>query len=652
VNLQQANNNNSTAVRMHPSILRVGNTSHLVNNNGSSTTKTSRHNSTEIGGQTFCYDEVFPESASQADVFQYRVDPLVQRCLDGYNATVLAYGQTSSGKTYTMTGPPPEQGGDIDNEQAGVIPRAVKQLFDGLEAKRLEHDVKGSQRCNIKYAYQVRVQFLELYMEDLNDLLQDKDKASPSSKNKVTLRMSGSQEPEVLGATKAPAKTAEEALAYLQKGLERRATGSTAMNVTSSRSHAIFSVQVEQTICTTGAVSKGSHVKKSQFHFCDLAGSERHKRTQIEGATEGQQRLMKEEVCQINKGLLALGNVISALGDQKRGKSNKSFVPYRDSKLTLLLKGSLGGNHHTLMIACVSPAAEDKEESLSCLRYANRAKNISNHVVVNVDHRSQLLDQLQNQMQSLAGELLVAYKQDNSGGAAFETLLAGMASGDKDESKCGKVTNQPRKALERDPNKKDSFFPFLTRAVFLQKNTSSTAITDDEQENLPLQLTGYEDDIEGLRNELNEATQELTMALASERNPPDDDDMSEISELSFPSRIETIESFASHDSQEIRSLRRRLCHRLDSLQAGSDEYQNMKLNYDKLKEMSIALQYKENARTDLMQRMRNDTTTPSTVKKSQTDYFQLDVSKHSLYATGIVYCSVLYCVASIIYKVY
>ena len=477
-----------------------------------------------------------------------------------------------------MTGPPVEQSGEISSDQVGVIPRAVQKLFDGLESKRLEQEDKKAHRCNVKYSYRVRVQFLELYMEDLRDLLQDQDNKGSSS-GKVTLRMIGTQEPEVIGATQAPVKTAEEALELLRRGLERRATGSTSMNATSSRSHAIFSVQVEQTTCMTGVVSMGTHVKKSQFHFCDLAGSERHKRVHVEGSSEEQQRVLQGEVCQINMGLLALGNVISALGDPKRSKSSKGFVPYRDSKLTLLLKGSLGGNHHTLMIACVSPAVENKEESLNCLRYANRAKNITNHVVVNVDRRSQLLDQLQNQMQSLANELLVAYKQDNTGGAAFETLLEGMASGDQAESKDGAVRRRVapppsfQKIQEKDPNKRESFFPLLTRAIFLQQTPPSNIVGVEEGEAWPEQLTGFEKDIKALRNELDEAKQELTMALASERNPPDDGSLSDISELSFPSRIETIESFDSHDSQEIRGLRQRLCQRLETLQAGSDEYQ-------------------------------------------------------------------------------
>jgi hypothetical protein len=203
------------------------------------------------------------------------------------------------------------------------------------------------------------------------------------------------------------------------------------MNGESSRSHAIMTVIVEQTMAmepgNRGSVMSGSSYtsiesdtrikrakpaefdlesKRSKFHFVDLAGSERQKRSLAQG-----QRL--KEGIDINKGLLALGNVISALGEDPR-KRGKVFVPYRESKLTMLLKGSLGGNHKTLMIACVSPSSSNLEESLNCLRYANRAKNIKINPVINVDAnaiRSNLVAQMQSRIQALARELLTYQKK-------------------------------------------------------------------------------------------------------------------------------------------------------------------------------------------------------------------------------------------------
>jgi kinesin family protein 4/21/27 len=228
---------------------------------------------------------------------------------------------------------------------AGVIPRALRDLFEQLEKVRQqcvsnkENQPQDSDDDDdsTTYEYEVRVQFLELYGEDIRDLL------TPSSSERLTIRDVGlDDEPEVLGATKHKVESAEDALLCLSRGMMRRVTGATAMNASSSRSHAILSVLVEQTTtleepqCGNGGQIRGMQhvqVKRSKFNFVDLAGSERQKRTQAEG-----QRL--KEGIDINKGLLVLGNVISALGDPK--KVGKSFVPYRDSKLTRLLKGKQG----------------------------------------------------------------------------------------------------------------------------------------------------------------------------------------------------------------------------------------------------------------------------------------------------------------------
>lgn len=259
------------------------------------------------------------------------------------------------------------------DQDPGVIPRAVHQLFDSLDPANNPI---------------VQIQFLEVYGEAIRDLLCS---STVIAKSKLTIR-ERQGEPTVMGATLQEVQNAPQALRILQQGLLRRVTGATAMNTASSRSHAIFSLQISQTIPHEDSELPPMQ-RRSKFHFVDLAGSERQKRTQASG-----QRL--KEGIDINKGLLVLGNVISALSE------NKQFIPYRDSKLTRLLQGSLGGNHKTLMIACVSPSSLNLEESLNCLRYANRAKNIQNVAVVNVDPATQRLQALQNQVHSLAWELL------------------------------------------------------------------------------------------------------------------------------------------------------------------------------------------------------------------------------------------------------
>ncbi|KAL7545548.1 hypothetical protein ACHAWF_008898 [Thalassiosira exigua] len=253
------------------------------------------------------------------------------------------------------------------------------------------------------YEYTVKLQFLELYGEDIRDLIST---SHSSSSAKIVIR-DHAGDAEALGATSVPVATAQEAMVCLTRGMLRRVTGATAMNAESSRSHAIMSVMIEQV--TRGSSEDGEEAVvtcRSKFNFVDLAGSERAKRTNAKG-----QRL--REGININKGLLVLGNVISALGSGDK----KKFVPFRDSKLTRLLRGSLGGNHKTLMIACASPSHKNAEESLNCLRYANRAKNIQNKATVNVDPHSKIVKALKHQVTALAGELL---RLSNRGGGKVD----------------------------------------------------------------------------------------------------------------------------------------------------------------------------------------------------------------------------------------
>ena len=305
-----------------------------------------------------------------------------------------------------------------DERQGGVIPRAIRSIFDQLNectgnSSDDDNDdpiASSASSASSSFEYCVRVQFLEVYGQEIRDLLA----VTQQTSTKLSIRDVGLAEPEVVGASEQKVESAEEALLCLTKGMYRRVTGATSMNETSSRSHAIFSLIVEQqnmldridgSPTKKGRADDGDtmqrhlQARRSKFNFVDLAGSERQKRTNATG-----QRL--KEGININQGLLVLGNVISALGDPK--KQGKTFVPYRDSNLTRLLKGSLGGNHKTLMIACVSPAANNMEESLNCLRYANRAKNIQNHAVVNVDATSRLVMELRGKLQLLASDLLKA----------------------------------------------------------------------------------------------------------------------------------------------------------------------------------------------------------------------------------------------------
>jgi len=375
----------------------------------------------------FTFDASYGNDSTQAQVFITSVKPLVNSCLEGYNATCIAYGQTGSGKTHTILGQTDQSDHTVspeeDQSEAGVIPRALRALFRTLaESKDASSPTK-------KFEYDVKVQFLELYGEDIRDLLQ----SDPANSPKLSIRDgNGKHEPEVINIKTVDVASAEDALMCLTRGTLRRVTRATAMNAESSRSHAIMSVLVDQktTQLVTDengkAVEEASH-KRSKFHFVDLAGSERMKRTNASG--QG----LKEGI-NINKGLLVLGNVISSLASQ--GDKKGAHVPYRDSKLTRLLKGSLGGNHKTLMIACVSPSGSNTDESLNSLRYANRAKNIQNKAVINMDAGSKMIADLRANLGAMAAELLRVRSMvadgvelDGADQVFTEAVLKALASG-------------------------------------------------------------------------------------------------------------------------------------------------------------------------------------------------------------------------------
>ncbi|XP_061640694.1 kinesin-like protein KIF21B isoform X3 [Phyllopteryx taeniolatus] len=361
--------------------------------------------------KAFTYDFVFDIDSEQQSIYQACVHKLIEGCFEGYNATVFAYGQTGSGKTYTMG-----TGFDVNLTvpEQGIIPRAVHQLFEGIQSRKEQAKEAGTQPPEFK----VSAQFLELYNEEILDLFDSgRDPESRSRKSNIKIHEDASGSIYTTGVTSRLVQSEEELLQCLKLGALSRTTASTQMNAQSSRSHAIFTIHLcqmrvcQQQLQLTNGEGKteelngidSSAIKQpeyealmAKFHFVDLAGSERLKRT---GATGERAR----EGISINCGLLALGNVISALGDQsKKG----GHVPYRDSKLTRLLQDSLGGNSRTVMIACVSPSDRDFMETLNTLKYANRARNIKNKVVVNQDKTSQQISALRAEIARLQMELL------------------------------------------------------------------------------------------------------------------------------------------------------------------------------------------------------------------------------------------------------
>ena len=292
----------------------------------------------------FAFDRVFDENATQADVYEGTTKNLLDSVLDGYNATVFAYGATGCGKTHTITG---------TSQQPGIIFLTMQELFE-----------KINERSSEKHT-EISLSYLEIYNETIRDLL-----VPGGSKQGLMLREDANQGVSVAGLTSLHPKDVQEVMDMIVQGNEYRTVSPTEANAVSSRSHAVLQINIAQ---------KDRNADISEPHtmatlsIIDLAGSERASATKNRG-----ERLM--EGANINKSLLALGSCINALCDPRK----KNHVPYRNSKLTRLLKFSLGGNCKTVMIVCVSPSSAHFDETQNTLRYANRAKNIQTKVTRNV----------------------------------------------------------------------------------------------------------------------------------------------------------------------------------------------------------------------------------------------------------------------------
>ncbi|KAM9207101.1 kinesin-like protein KIF27 isoform 6-T6 [Dugong dugon] len=324
--------------------------------------------------RVFTFDYVFGKSSTQDEVYNMCIKPLVLSLIEGYNATVFAYGQTGSGKTYTIGG---GHVASVVEGQKGIIPRAIQEIFQNI-----------SENPNIDF--KIKVSYIEVYKEELRDLLE-----LETSMKDLHIREDEKGNTVIVGAKECLVESADDVLSLLELGNAARHTGTTQMNEHSSRSHAIFTISICQVEKSVEAAEDGSwqsprHIL-SKFHFVDLAGSERVTKTGNTGER------FKESI-QINSGLLALGNVISALGDPRR---KSSHIPYRDAKITRLLKDSLGGSAKTVMITCVSPSSSDFDESLNSLKYANRARNIRNKPTVNFSPESDRMDEMEFEIKLL-----------------------------------------------------------------------------------------------------------------------------------------------------------------------------------------------------------------------------------------------------------
>ncbi|XP_024909173.1 putative LOC110439812 homolog [Cynoglossus semilaevis] len=313
---------------------------------------------TSRGDREFQFDRVFSSEASQTDLF-LDMSRLIQSAIDGYNVCIFAYGQTGSGKTFTMVG-------DKDQKNPGIMPRTFNAIFDIITENRN------------KFEYRVSTYMLELYNDRLQDLLVTPTTAAGSSAAESQQFQAAAHRVEIKrnrkgvvfaqGAEKKDVSNARELYALFKQACANRHISATKMNVESSRSHLIVGITVESRNLTNGSVSSG------KVSLVDLAGSERAAKT---GAKDHQLK----EANFINKSLSALGDVISALS------AELPHVPYRNSKLTQVMRDSLGGNAKTLMIVNVSPSGCNLDETLTSLCYATRVKNITNIAQRNVESK-------------------------------------------------------------------------------------------------------------------------------------------------------------------------------------------------------------------------------------------------------------------------
>ncbi|XP_065051168.1 kinesin-like protein KIF17 isoform X2 [Rhopilema esculentum] len=344
--------------------------------------------------KVFTFDGVYDAESTNEEIYADFVGPLVESVLEGYNGCVFAYGQTSCGKTFSM------QGIQSVNMQRGIINRAIDQIFESIQV------------TDVTY-YTIRASYLEIYNEEIRDLL------NKGNRYKLDIKEHPEKGVYVRGLSSVEVTTVEEMEEVVEYGGWNRALGATALNPDSSRSHCIFVIDFE--LCFTSEGDNKEHFRSGRLNLVDLAGSERQRK-----AKQGEERL--KEATKINLSLSALGNVISALVSEKC-----KHIPYRASKLTRLLQDSLGGNSRTLMIACLSPGENNYHETLSTLRYANRAKNIKNRPRINEDPKDALIRQYQKEIKMLRQMLMSQIKISDSHNLPMLPPLPTTASSDLEE---------------------------------------------------------------------------------------------------------------------------------------------------------------------------------------------------------------------------
>lgn len=345
----------------------------------------------------FTFDFCYGPDSEQNTVYLDLGQPMLQQALDGFNATVFAYGQTGSGKSFSMMGT------DSDPNLKGIIPQLNDDLFVKVKEKlTIMQEKAEKENSNAKTKFMVSASFLEVYNEEIKDLLNPSDR-------KLKIHEHPKHGIYVEDLCELVVRDSKDLLKLIYQGNAVRRVAATKMNEESSRSHSVFTIKIEQQTVTelAGGVTREQTVK-AKLNLVDLAGSERAAKTGASGST-------LKEGANINLSLMALGNVINMLSEGKKVKNK--VIPYRDSKLTRLLQESLGGNAATTMIAAISPADYNYSETLSTLRYANRAKSIANALTRNEDSNERMIRDLKSQIEELKRQL----EQGVTGGGGVDS---------------------------------------------------------------------------------------------------------------------------------------------------------------------------------------------------------------------------------------
>lgn len=360
----------------------------------------------------FSFDYCYDCDSTQAQIYSDVGEPVIRQALDGFNCTIFAYGQTGSGKSFCMTGSATDR---------GIIPRLNDDLWSSVADALSDFDAAASLRGQEQPAevselkFMITVSFLEIYNEEIKDLLNP-------SKKVLKIREHKDLGIYVEDLCELIVKDASEVMRLIEQGNTVRRVAATKMNDQSSRSHSCFTIKIEQKTTTelAGGMTREKYVR-AKVNLVDLAGSERADKTGAVGST-------LKEGANINKSLMALGNVINALSEGSHdgsGGGKSKHIPYRDSKLTRLLQESLGGNARTMMIAAISPADYNFDETVGTLKYAHRAKSIANAVVKNEDQSERVINDLKMEIERLRSQLQAGGgKGEAGGGSAPDPELA------------------------------------------------------------------------------------------------------------------------------------------------------------------------------------------------------------------------------------